>query len=253
MKVLLTNDDGIGAPGLRAIYHELKERGHEVAAVAPMAQQSGVGRSLTVFEPLRARNISEGDFEGIGVYGTPTDCVKLALGSLLPFTPDLVISGINIGQNVGPDIQYSGTIGAAAEAAHAGLPSVAFSHAAHTGASDWPEVAKMAVDLAETLDWSVLPKGQVVNINFPALPCKEMRGVRVCPQSPAKWRNKYDKRMDPRGQGYWWLSGSMDENTVGQGTDRRLLDDGYVTVTPLKFEYTAEDSLKSLAYLEKTS
>ena len=113
MDVLLTNDDGIRAPGLRAMYAALLEAGHSVHVVAPMRQQSGVGHSLTVFDPLRAMEFEEPGFRGTGIYGTPTDCVKLALGRLLPRKPDMVISGINAGPNVGPDILYSGTVGAA--------------------------------------------------------------------------------------------------------------------------------------------
>ena len=117
MRVLLTNDDGIRAEGLRAMYRALREAGHTVHVVAPMHEQSGVGHSLTFFDPLRAHKIEEPDFEGLGLYGTPTDCVKLALGNLLKKRPDMVISGINAGSNVGPDILYSGTVGAATEAA----------------------------------------------------------------------------------------------------------------------------------------
>ena len=136
MDVLLTNDDGIRAPGLRAMYAALREAGHNVRVVAPMRQQSGVGHSLTVFEPLRAMQFEEPDFTGTGVYGTPTDCVKLALGRLLPRRPDMVISGINAGPNVGPDILYSGTVGAATEAAHEELPSLAVSYDDRQGCAD---------------------------------------------------------------------------------------------------------------------
>lgn len=247
MNVLLTNDDGISSPGLRALYHELKSRGHYVWVVAPMTQQSAASRCLTVFEPLRTQAIREENFSGTGVFGTPADCVKIALGGLLTEKPDLVISGINQGQNVGSDIPYSGTINAAAEGAHVGIPSVAFSHAAHEGPEDWAEVAKMAVDLTETIDFSVLPKGQVVNVNFPALPREQVKGVRVCPQSPAIWRNGYERRTDPRGGDYWWLAGKIDDKTIGDDTDRALLYSGYVTVTPLRFEYTARDSMEALA------
>ena len=127
MDVLLTNDDGIHARGLMALYTALRERGHTVHVVAPMEQQSGVGHSLTVFEPLRCLHFKQPGFEGLGLYGTPTDCVKLALASLLEKRPDLVMSGINAGPNVGPDILYSGTVGAATEACHEDLPSMAIS------------------------------------------------------------------------------------------------------------------------------
>ena len=152
MRVLLTNDDGIRAEGLRAMYRALREAGHTVHVVAPMHEQSGVGHSLTFFDPLRAHKIEEPDFEGLGLYGTPTDCVKLALGNLLKKRPDMVISGINAGSNVGPDILYSGTVGAATEAAHEDLPSMALSCDAGGGHPDMDSIARHAVELAARID-----------------------------------------------------------------------------------------------------
>ncbi|WP_165079440.1 MULTISPECIES: 5'/3'-nucleotidase SurE [unclassified Desulfovibrio] len=248
MHVLLTNDDGILAPGLRALYAALTEAGHTVTAVAPLRQQSGVGHSLTVFEPLRTRRIDEPGFSGIGVHGTPTDCVKLGLGALSPRRPDLVMAGINLGPNVGPDIFYSGTVGAAAEGAHDGVASMAISHADHSGGQDLTAHARHAVALAERIDWEKIPARRVLNLNYPAggLPEGE---VRVCPQSDAVWRNIYDRREDPRGEPYWWLTGDVPPETVRPGTDKALLAEGHVTLTPLRFEYTDDAALEALAGL----
>lgn len=196
MDVLLTNDDGIRAVGLRALYDALLTRGHTVHVVAPMRQQSGVGHSLTVFEPLRAYPFNQDDFHGLGIYGTPTDCVKLALSMLLEKKPDIVMSGINAGPNVGPDILYSGTVGAATEACHQGLASMAFSNDDESQ-TDIQSKARHAVALAESIDWSRIPKGRVINVNYPKGPLSKNRGLRVCRQTTAVWKNDYLERRDP--------------------------------------------------------
>ncbi len=245
MRVLLTNDDGIYAPGLRILYSALRRRGHTVHVVAPMAQQSGVGHSLTVFSPLRGIRFKEADFEGFGLYGTPADCVKLALGSLLHPAPDLVMSGINAGANVGPDILYSGTVGAATEACHELLPSMAVSNDEDEPAH-LPDKALHAVRLAEAMDWKSLPPRRLLNVNYPAGPLSACRGLRVCPQTDAVWQNSYDERRDPRGDRYWWLVGSIPPETVNAGTDKDLLGRGYITLTPLCFNFTDEEGLEQL-------
>ena len=250
MHVLLTNDDGIMAPGLRALYAALVEAGHTVTAVAPLRQQSGVGHSLTVFEPLRTRAVEEPGFNGTGVHGTPTDCVKLGLGALAPRRPDLVMAGINLGPNVGPDIFYSGTVGAAAEGAHDAVPSMAVSHADHSGRQDLLEHARHAVALAGRIDWSRVAPRRVLNLNYPAGALAEARGLRVCPQSDAVWRNIYERRADPRGEPYWWLTGDVPATSVRAGTDKALLGEGYITLTPLRFEYTDDDALAALSGMD---
>ncbi len=250
MHVLLTNDDGIMAPGLRALYAALVEAGHTVLAVAPLRQQSGVGHSLTVFEPLRARTIEEPDFSGTGVHGTPTDCVKLGLGALAPRRPDLVMAGINLGPNVGPDIFYSGTVGAAAEGAHDAVPSMAVSHADHSGRVDLLAHARHAVALAGRIDWGRVAPRRVLPLTYPAGELAAARGLRVCPQSDAVWRTIYERRDDPRGDPYWWLTGDVPESSVRPGTDKALLAQGYVTLTPLRFEYTDDAALEALAAMD---
>ena len=246
MDVLLTNDDGIRAPGLRALYAALREAGHTVHVVAPMRQQSGVGHSLTVFEPLRAQRIHENDFEGLGLYGTPTDCVKLALSTLLERRPDLVVSGINAGPNVGPDILYSGTVGAATEAAHEALPSLAVSCDVNSPDDDMREQARHAVRLAERIAWTRLAPRRVVNLNYPRGPLSQSRGVKICAQTTAVWVNGYEERRDPRGEPYWWLGGEIPPQTVNAGSDKDMLNRGYITITPLRFEFTDEEGMRAL-------
>jgi len=249
MDVLLTNDDGIRAVGLRALYEALLSRGHTVHVVAPMRQQSGVGHSLTVFEPLRAYPFDQDDFHGLGIYGTPTDCVKLALSMLLEKKPDIVMSGINAGPNVGPDILYAGTVGAATEACHQNIASMALSNDDESQ-TDIQSKARHAVALAESIDWSRIPKGRVVNVNYPRGPLSRNRGLRVCRQTTAVWKNDYLERRDPRGSRYWWLMGEIPPETINSGSDKDLLSRGYITVTPLRFDFTDEDTIQVLDSLQ---
>lgn len=212
-----------------------------------MRQQSGVGHSLTVFEPVRSMDIVEPDFTGTGIFGTPTDCVKLALGRLLPERPDMVISGINAGPNVGPDILYSGTVGAATEAAHEDLPSMAVSHDLNGGPTVDPlPQARHAVALAERVDWARLGHRRVLNVNYPARPLDAALGLRVCVQTSAVWKNTYLERKDPRGAPYWWLEGEIPPETIEPQSDKDLLSQGYITLTPLCFEFTDRQGLQAL-------
>lgn len=250
MKILLANDDGIGSAGLRAMYFALKARSHEVMAVAPLDQQSGVSRSISVFVPLRTKEINDCDFSGIGVSGRPADCVKLALGELLPWTPDLVISGINNGPNTGVEIYYSGTIGAASEACHTGLPVLALSHAGRDGCGEWDAVARHAALLAEKIAWDRLPQRRVISVNYPNLPLERALGIKVCSLTSVIWSNSFRKDTDPFGESYYWINGTIDLRQVSAGTDRDLLQQGYITITPLQFDLTDD---RSLAMLEGMS
>lgn len=250
MRIALTNDDGIQAPGLRAIYKALIEAGHTVDVVAPVTEQSAVGHAVTIAMPLRVKVFHENGFRGHGVYGTPTDCMKLGLSSLLEHKPELVVSGINAGANVGPDILYSGTVSAATEAAHMGYRAVALSYDSFRP-EDISAHARHAAALLPHIEWSGLPERCVVNINYPAVPVESIKGVRVCPQTRAVWHDWYEHRTDPRGGSYWWLNGVIPPETVAPGTDRALLTEGYITVTPLRFDFTDSETLTRLASLEE--
>lgn len=250
MDILLVNDDGIHSPGLRVLYQVLQERGHKVSVVAPDRQHSGAGHSLTVFEPLIGRDIRENGFEGYAVAGTPADCVKLALGGFLGKWPNLVISGINLGPNVGPDLNYSGTVGAAAEAAHAGLPGLAVSQLAQEWAEDLSDIANHVAKLAEEIKWQTLPHGCVINVNYPNSPVASAGKPVVCAQSQASWENVYEKRTDPRGRAYWWLKGALKLRPDCSDCDLEMLLDGHITLTPLKFEYTDLEGMSILKNME---
>lgn len=245
MDVLLTNDDGIHALGLRAMYQSLLRAGHRVQVVAPLTEQSAVGHAITLSLPLRIRKIVEPHFEGIGVFGTPVDCAKLALSTLLDNPPDVLISGINNGANVGVDILYSGTVSAATEGALANIPSLAVSFDDfHPARLD--DQADYAVRLAQGLDWTSLPQRCLLNLNFPNMPLEQTKGLRLCAQTQAVYDDVYDKRTDPRGGGYFWLHGEIPPGEVGENTDRGLLSQGYITLTPLRFDFTDHVALERL-------
>ncbi len=245
MNILLTNDDGIYGIGLRALYVTLSEAGHNVYVVAPMNEQSGVGHSLTIFKPLQAKEISEVGFHGLGVHGTPVDCVKLALTTLLPQKPDLVISGINAGANVGPDILFSGTVAAATDAAHSGLRSLAISYD-NIHPTSLMAQAQHAAKFILDFKWDSVPARCVLNLNYPKISMDEVKGIVVCPQTSALWVDYYDERKNPRGERYWWIKGEIRTDEVEVGTDRDMLSKGYITLTPLRFEFTHTDYMHVL-------
>lgn len=248
MYILLTNDDGIYAPGLRSLYQALCDAGHQVQVVAPMTEQSAVSSAITVFQPLRIRRLREAQFTGIGVYGTPTDCVKLALSRLLPRKPELLLSGINAGPNAGPDILLSGTVAAAAAGAHAGIPAMAISYNDYH-AVKVDEQARHAAALAGRLDWARLPSRCVLNLNYPCGSLADALPLRICPQSSALWRDTYEQRQDPRNSPYWWLAGIIPEEEEQAQTDWTLVRKGHITLTPLRFDLTDWDHLPLLEAL----
>jgi 5'-nucleotidase len=248
MFVLLVNDDGVFAPGLRALYAALAGAGHTVRAVAPLAEQSGASSSVTLALPLRAREVADGAFTATGVSGSPADCVKLALSSLIPARPDVVVAGINAGGNTGVDVIYSGTVAAALEGALAGIPAMAVSYDAFRP-GDLGGHARHAVELLERIDWTRLPERRVLNLNYPDRPLDRTLGVRVCSPAAASWEDRYEQRRDPRGYPYWWLSGCVPCGAVAPDSDRALLGQGFITLSPLRFDYAdpaAEQSLRAM-------
>lgn len=249
MHIALTNDDGIQAHGLRALYHGLLKAGHRVTVIAPVTEQSAVGHALTFAIPLRVKEFNEQNFTGLGVYGTPVDCMKLGLSSLVESPPDLVLSGINAGANIGPDILYSGTVAAATEAAHMGYYSMALSFDSFQP-KDLSGQAAYAAELLTRLNWEKLPPRCVLNLNFPDLPLDQARGLKVCPQTQAVWNDWYEEAKDPRGNTYWWLNGEIPREVPAPDTDYVYLNDGYITLTPLRFEFTDHATLEGLRSLE---
>ena len=245
MEIVITNDDGIWAPGLRTLERVLRDFGHNIYVVAPLTEQSAVGHAVTLSSPLKVKKVRQGNFFGFGISGTPVDCVKLALGTVLSFQPDLLISGINAGANVGVDILYSGTVAAATEAALAEVPSMAVSiddfHPV-----DLNEQAEFVANFIQKQDWHNIPLGRVLNLNFPLCPLNDCLGVKLCRQTQAVYEDWYDQRIDPRGNPYYWLCGEILPERLEPDSDRHLLTQGYITLTPLRFDFTDWELLQTL-------
>lgn len=246
MRILLTNDDGFFATGLQTLYHTLASEGYEVMIVAPEGQRSAAGHAITLFEPLFINSFPlQYGGEGFSVRGTPSDCVKLALQGGIADKPDLLISGINLGQNLGTDIFYSGTVAAALEGVLLGVPALAVSLASYQYEDFQP-----AADFVRTLlkDWNIITGGGLVNINIPGIPAKEWRGIKVTHLGKAVYENIFEKRQDPRGKTYYWQSGTLTQ-TCEEGTDLRAVGDGYVSLTPMHSDLTDYKRLKPMSQL----
>jgi 5'-nucleotidase len=245
MMILLTNDDGIHAPGLLALFQALKGD-HEVHIVAPESEMSAVGHAITLTSPLRVQGIRKnGSFYGYAVTGTPADCVKIALQELLVRRPDVILSGINLGANVGVNVIYSGTVSAATEGAFLGVPSAAISLATLKD-PDFGFAAQFSKEIIRFLSTSGLRDGTALNVNIPALPPDEIAGVCITRQGTAKFEERFESRTDPRGNIYYWLSG---EEFVGKGKaddDFIALKQKKITITPIHYDLTCERELERL-------
>jgi 5'-nucleotidase len=241
MLILLTNDDGIRAPGLVAIYRELVHLG-EVHVVAPETVQSAAGHGITLSTaPLMTQQVTvEDTFTGTSVDGRPADCVKLAVAKILPRKPDLVVSGINSGANVGINVLYSGTVAAAVEGAFLGIPSIALSlYLRNEIPLDYTRTAQYAIRLVRQILAAGLHSGQVVSVNLPPLRANEVpTGVRVVRQCTNAWIDTYEERKDPRGRRYFWNNSVFTLGETDNDTDVAALRDRYITVTPLQFDMT---------------
>jgi 5'-nucleotidase len=240
MLILLTNDDGIHAPGLLAIYRELTKLG-EVHVVAPETVQSATGHGVTLNTPLLTSQVTMAEgVTGTSVGGRPADCVKLAVAKILPRTPDLVVSGINSGANVGINVIYSGTVAAAIEAAFLGLPSIALSLYLRSEIPiDYARTAIFSRQVIEQCLANGLHGGQCVSVNLPPLRATEFpAGVRVVRQCVQPWADTYEQRADPRGRAYFWNSTVFALGKTEDDTDVAALRDRYITVTPLQFDLT---------------
>ncbi len=237
--ILITNDDGIQAPGLWILLRNLKSLG-EIYVVAPDTERSAVGHAITLTAPLRVdRYISPGaeDVNAFSSTGTPADCVKLAVKAILPRKPDLVISGINPGANTGLYVLYSGTVSAATEGMILGIPSIAISlDTWHK--PDFTRAGTFAREIAQKVLKEGLPDGSILNVNVPALPDSQIRGVRLTRHGRAVYNEEFHKRSDPRGRTYYWMSGARAEFSEDQDTDTEALKAGYISVAPLQFNLT---------------
>lgn len=248
MLILLTNDDGVFAPGLRAL-RELWERQEDVElyVVAPAEERSACGHAITLHRPLMVEEVV---FPGSltaswSVGGTPADAVKLAVEALLPRVPDLVISGINRGPNLGTDIFYSGTVSAAVEAVISGIPSLAISLASFED-GDYSVAARFSVRLAREVRRRGLPAGVLLNVNVPPLEEHEIAGVAVTRLGVRRYRDLFDRRVDPRGRVYYWLTGEAEEEGGPDDSDVVALKQNLISVTPVHLDLTHHDLRKQL-------
>jgi 5'-nucleotidase len=248
MRILLTNDDGIYAPGLRALRHELLKLG-EVIVVAPATEQSAAGHSVTLLNPLLVSEVFADDgsgFLGWAVEGRPADCVKLALLELLPDPPDVIISGMNAGSNAGINVLYSGTVAAAIEGAFYRRTAIAVSLEYDKKIYDFGTAAGHARRVIEQILATKPADGCLFNVNIPVLERGPIKGVKVLPQNVSPYTEKFDRRVNPRGRTYFWSSPEFLCPDPHPGTDVEALSEGYITVTPLKFDLTDHAKLRDM-------
>ena len=249
MRILVTNDDGIHAPGLEVLESLAARFSDEVWVCAPAEEQSGMGHALTLSAPVRLRKHGERRFS---VTGTPTDAVNLALRKVLPGPPDLVLSGVNRGANLGDDVTYSGTVSAAIEGALAGVRAIALSQVLPLDAADGADLFAAARSCGERvlapLLTTPLPSRTLVNINFPAGPAEQVRGIRPTRQGFHDYaRGSVVEGRDPRGRPYYWFGLEPVEHTPDNGTDLEAVEDGWISVTPLHLDLTHHASMQALA------
>lgn len=236
--ILITNDDGITAPGIRALVEAVKDLG-KVVVVAPDKPQSGMGHAITIGSPLRLTpsNIF-GDIEAYSTSGTPVDCVKLAVDKVLHSKPDICLSGVNHGANHSINVIYSGTMSAALEASIESIPSIGFSLLDFSIEADFEGSKKYARLIVEQILNKKVDKHLCLNVNIPALPANLIKGFKVCRQAYAKYEEDFDERSDPHGKKYYWLTGEFVNFDKGKDTDVWALKNGYVSVVPVQFDLT---------------
>jgi 5'-nucleotidase len=245
MQILLTNDDGIYAPGLKALEHELQNLGN-VEVVAPLTEQSGVGHSITYLTPLMARELFDGERRrGWAVEGSPADCVKLAIAELCRPRPQLVVSGINSGLNAGINVLYSGTVAAAIEGAFFGVTSIAVS-LQYDEQARYDLAAKLAVPIIKQILAQKDDKPQLFNLNIPQAALDGPAEVRVVPMSVEPWGESYERRTDPGGRPYYWATGRSPVPPEDDATDLSELMAGRITLTPLHFDMTSREKLAEM-------
>ncbi|BAY90466.1 MULTISPECIES: 5'/3'-nucleotidase SurE [unclassified Tolypothrix] len=261
MKLLISNDDGISALGIRTLANCLAQAGHEVTVVCPDRERSATGHGLTLHQPIRAEiveSIFHPTVKAWACDGTPSDCVKLALWALLDTPPDLVLSGINQGANLGTEILYSGTVSAAMEGIIEGIPSIAFSLASHTS-KEFQTAAHFAQQLVAQLAAKPLPELMLLNVNVPPVKWEEIAGVTITRQGVRRYVDVFDKRVDPRGKTYYWLTGEvLEEVEPPEGLnlpqhipiDVHVIRKNHISITPLQYNLTYATGLQQLSEWE---
>ena len=245
--ILVTNDDGITAPGIRMLIEVMNGIG-EVVVVAPDSPQSAMGHAITINSILHCSKVtvSDGPQKEYSCSGTPADCVKLAVNELLDRKPDLCVSGVNHGSNSSINVIYSGTMSAAMEAGIEGIPAIGFSLMDFRWNADFHPLKKIIKQITLEALLQGIPRDIVLNVNFPKLKEKEIKGIKICRQAKANWVEEFDKRTNPVGKEYYWLTGTFVNEDNGEDTDEWALEQGYVSIVPTQFDLTAHQSIQQL-------
>ena len=245
--ILVTNDDGINAPGIRTLISVIKDIG-DVIVVAPDSPQSGMGHAITINSTLHSSRITPKNSEIIeySCSGTPADCVKLAINELMPRKPDLCLSGINHGSNSSINVIYSGTMSAAIEAGIEGVPAIGFSLLDYSWNADFSQSKDLIRKITLNSLNNGIPNGVVLNVNIPAVKKSEIKGIKICRQARAYWVEEFDKRTNPMGLDYYWLTGKFVNEDKGEDTDEWALSQGYISIVPTKFDLTAHHAIQRL-------
>jgi 5'-nucleotidase len=247
--ILITNDDGVTAPGIMSLVEAVKDLG-KIVVVAPDKPQSGMGHAITIGQPLRLHKVHVfGDIEAYSCTGTPVDCVKLAVDKVLHRKPDLCLSGINHGANHSINVIYSGTMSAAVEAAIESIPSAGFSLLDYSIEADFSGAKKYVRIVVEKMLSTELDKHTVLNVNIPPMPANLLKGFKLCRQAYAKYEEDFMERQDPTGRMYYWLTGEFVNFDKGKDTDVWALANGYVSIVPVQFDmthYSLKDRLENL-------
>ncbi|MGB1445184.1 MAG: 5'/3'-nucleotidase SurE [Flavobacteriaceae bacterium] len=245
--ILVTNDDGITAPGIRMLIEVMNTIG-DVVVVAPDSPQSGMGHAITINSTLYCTEITvdDGPQKEYQCSGTPADCVKLAIRELLDRKPDLCVSGINHGSNSSINVIYSGTMSAAIEAGIEGVPAIGFSLLDFRWSADFSPLKPFIKKIVNNALAHKIPSDVVLNVNFPLLPQEEIKGIKICRQAKAHWVEKFDKRQSPMGRDYYWLTGEFINEDRGDDTDEAALGKGYISIVPTQFDLTAHHAIQQL-------
>ncbi len=244
--ILVTNDDGLNAKGIASLTRAVNSLG-KVIIVAPMEAQSGMSQAITVKHPLRVKKTRLNGCDSYAINGTPTDCVKLAFNQLLPRKPDLLVSGINHGSNSSTSVLYSGTLGAALEGCVNNIPSIGFSLISYDPDANFEEAIEYAHKIVAQVLEKGLPENICLNVNIPAVSPNEIRGIKVCRQTIGYWQEEFDKRTDPAGREYFWLTGKyFNTEPDAEDTDEWALKNNYVAIVPLRIDMTCYSTLEQL-------
>lgn len=244
--ILVTNDDGINAPGLRTLVKVMRKLG-DVVVVAPDRPRSGQGHAITVSMPLRVSSVHKDEgYQEYRCNGTPVDCVKLGVQIVLRRQPDLLVSGINHGSNASINVVYSGTMAAVIEAAIDKIPAIGFSLDDYEVSANFSHSEEYVEMITREVLEKGMPEGTCLNVNIPAINDEPIKGVKVCRQSLGSWKERFDERVDPRGRDYFWITGVFSNPDHKEGTDTWAMEQNYVSVVPMKFDLTSYEAIPAI-------